>query len=117
MDITLQRILDLLSEKGKAQKELTDFIGISSNSFTNWKSGRNVSYKKYIYAIAEFLGVSVDYLLGNSNLKTENEKTITDDDIKFALFGGDGEITDEMYDDVKKFAQFIKEKYENDKKE
>lgn len=35
---------------------------------------------------------------------------INDDDIKFALFGGDGEITDEMYEEVKKFAQFIKQK-------
>jgi hypothetical protein len=33
---------------------------------------------------------------------------VTDEDIKFALFGGDGEITDEMYEEVKRFAAFIK---------
>lgn len=35
---------------------------------------------------------------------------VTDEDIKFALFGGDEEITDEMFDEVKKFAKFVKMK-------
>lgn len=36
---------------------------------------------------------------------------VTDEDIKFALFGGAGEITDEMYDEVKAFVQFVKMKH------
>lgn len=35
---------------------------------------------------------------------------VSDDDIKFALFGGDGEITDEMFEEVKKFAAYLKMK-------
>ena len=38
------------------------------------------------------------------------ERSVSDDDIKFALFGGDGEITDEMYDEVKRFAEFVKQR-------
>ena len=34
------------------------------------------------------------------------------DDLKAALFGGDGEITDEMWDDVKRYAAFIKARKE-----
>ena len=37
-------------------------------------------------------------------------RPITDEEVKFALFGGDGEITDAMYDEVKRFAAFIKER-------
>ena len=33
---------------------------------------------------------------------------VSDDDIKFALFGGDGEITDAMYQEVKDFAALVK---------
>jgi transcriptional regulator with XRE-family HTH domain len=47
MDITLERILELISSKNLSQKDVTDFLGISANSFTNWKSERNTSYKKY----------------------------------------------------------------------
>ena len=34
--------------------------------------------------------------------------------LKFALFGGDGGITDEMLDEVKAFAEFVKNKYKKD---
>ena len=34
----------------------------------------------------------------------------SEDDIKAALFGGDNEVTDEMWDEVKKFVEFIKSK-------
>lgn len=44
--------------------------------------------------------------------KAPSEKPeVTDEDIQFALFGG--KVTDEAYEDVKRFAQFIKEKYKD----
>lgn len=46
----------------------------------------------------------------------EGERSVSDDDIKFALFGGDGEITDAMYEEVKRFAQMVKLREEAEKK-
>jgi len=70
----LDKIQTLLNEKGKKQKDLTDFLGISKNAFTDWKSGRIKSWQKYLPEIAEYFGVSVDYLLGNATDKTEKGK-------------------------------------------
>lgn len=42
----------------------------------------------------------------------EERPEVTEDDIKFALFGGAGEITDEMFEEVKKFAKFVKQQHE-----
>jgi len=61
---TLHKILLKLKEENKTQKDLTDFLGISKNNFTEWNSGRSNSYFKYISQIAEYLNVSTDYLLG-----------------------------------------------------
>ena len=70
--------------------------------------------------IAKYLNVSVDYLLtGEEKEKAptpEGERKVSDNDIKFALFGGDGEITDAMYDEVKRFAQMVKLREEAEKK-
>lgn len=100
---TLDKIIKLLDEQGKTQKDLTDYIGVTKNTFTNWKNGNNSSYKKHISKIAEFLNVSTDYLL------TDDEKQ--DDNIRFALWGGDAEIVDdEMMQDVRDFAKLIAEK-------
>ena len=46
----------------------------------------------------------------------EGERKATDEEIKFALFGGDGDITDAMYDEVKRFAQMVKLREEAEKK-
>lgn len=103
---TLSKISELLREKKISQKELMDHLGLKKGVFTSWKSGLTTSYTKYIPQIAEFLGVSSDYLLG-----IENEKqSIKEEDVKVALFGGDGEVTDEMWNEVKTFVAFVKEK-------
>jgi hypothetical protein len=76
------------------------------------KSGR----KKGVNAptaqkIANYFGVSVGYLLGEEETKNApvaNDRRVTDEDIKFALFGGSGDITDAMYEEVKSFAAYIK---------
>lgn len=79
---TIDTIIELLEKQNKKQKELTDYLGISKNALTDWKSGRIKSYTKHLPKIAEFFGVSVDYLLGvekphkpiNNMLRTPEEE-------------------------------------------
>lgn len=66
---TLDKIVELLHEQNKNQKDLTDFIGLTKNTFTNWKLGTSKSYKKHIDKIAAFFGVSTDYLLNRTNIR------------------------------------------------
>lgn len=73
---TLDKIIFLLNESGKTQKELTTYLGITNNAFTDWKSGRIKSYRKHIPQIAEFFHVSTDYLL-NDNVDLPSEPSVT----------------------------------------
>ncbi len=66
MDICLQRILDLMAEKGIKNLDLTEYLDISKTAVSDWKSGKRSSYFKYIVEISEFLDVSADYLLGRT---------------------------------------------------
>ena len=110
---TFDRIVKLLEEQGKRQKDLTDYLGISKNAFTDWKSGRIKSYLKYIDKIAEFFDVSADYLLGKTEDRRPKTDKITKEDIKFALFDGEN-VTEEMFNDVLDYVEFIKNKYKKD---
>jgi transcriptional regulator with XRE-family HTH domain len=65
---TIDTIIVILKRKNLKQKDLTDYLGLSKNAFTNWKAGLNESWKKYLPQIAEFLGVTVDELLGDRPL-------------------------------------------------
>lgn len=60
MDI-LDRISMLLGSR--EQRELTSFLGLKSVAFSEWKSGKSKSYRKYLIEIADFFNVSLDYLV------------------------------------------------------
>ena len=81
-------------------------LGVAKSTVAYWRSNHNVIPKQEILIkIADYFNVSVDYLLGN------DVETNPDDLIKFALFGGDAEhISDEAFEDVKRFAQIVAEK-------
>ncbi len=70
---TLNKIYLLLSETGKTQKDLTDFLGIEKSTFSQWKKGANQSYKKHISRIADYFGVTTDWLMGKSQFRTQQE--------------------------------------------
>lgn len=69
MDITLKRIIEELQTQHKKKTDLTEHLGMVNSAFGNWVAGRNKSYLKYLYAIADFLDVSVEYLKGETDEK------------------------------------------------
>ena len=74
----LDKISTLLKEQHVSQKKLCCNLGLSQQAFTNWKNGNNDSYKKYLPQIAEFLGVSVDYLLGKEEKNAPGKDNLTE---------------------------------------
>lgn len=69
MDLTLERIVAELKEKGLKKTDLTTHLGMVNSAFGNWLAGRNTSYHRYLHGIADFLGVSVEYLKGETDQK------------------------------------------------
>ena len=69
--VVLEKISALLKEKGKRQRHLCEYLGLNPQAFTNWKNGSNDSYMKYLPEIAEYFGVTIDYLLGNSDRREQ----------------------------------------------
>lgn len=98
----------ICAEKGVKPTRVVTDLHLSSGNMTNWKRGRKPKTDIAI-KIADYLGVSVDYLLENDNNCDPAYKP-TDEDIKFALFDGADNITDEMYEEVKRFAEYVKQR-------
>lgn len=98
-------------ELNMSQQELADKLGYKSRSAINKiELGINDITQSKIVAFANALNTTPGELMGD--VESEKKAPVTDDDIKFALFNGDiAEITDEMYEEVKAFAQFVKNKY------
>lgn len=69
----LDNIMSCLSYKKLKQKDLCDYLGISSQAFTNWKNGNTNSYLKYLNKISEFLDVPMEQLLGREPIRSSSE--------------------------------------------
>ena len=69
MNITVERILELVAEKGITEKQFLQDNGFNRTLLSDWKSGKSSSYKKHLAKIAAYFGVSTDYLLGNTNVR------------------------------------------------
>ena len=63
----MYRIAELRIQKGLSQKEFGKQIGAAQNTVSNWEKGNRVPDAPTLNKIANFFGVSVDYLLGNDN--------------------------------------------------
>lgn len=106
MDLTMQRILEEMQLQNKQQTELGEHLNVTPNIITDWKSGRLKSYKKYLHGIAEFLGVSVEYLRGETDIKekplSENEERLKE------LYNLTADLTDSDIDVLKAFVAGLK---------
>ena len=59
----IERIYRLLDEKDKRAYELCEKLSIRTSTMSTWKARTNDPPAKYMKTIADFLGVSLDYLL------------------------------------------------------
>lgn len=70
---------ELLKNRGITAYQVSKATGISTGSLSDWKNGRSSPKADKLQKIADYFGVSVDYLLGKTY--TKKEPTVkTDDD-------------------------------------
>ncbi|MBO5199897.1 MAG: helix-turn-helix transcriptional regulator [Clostridia bacterium] len=104
------RIEALCKSRGMNITEMCKKCSIPRASLTDFKMGRNKSLSaSTLQKIAEYFSVSVEYLLVGEAPSSEEVN------LKIALFGGEEGITDEMLEEVKKFAAYIKERENGNK--
>lgn len=112
-----ENIYALCKEQGITPGGLCGELGFRRSVLSDLKSGRKKSLDTTtLMKIAEYFKVSVDYLLTGEEIKKaptpEGERIISDDDIKFALWGTK-EIDDDVLDRVMQFARFAQENEKN----
>lgn len=100
-----QRMRELRKEKNITQPELAKMLGVSNGAIGNWETGNRQPDDTAKIQMADIFGVSVDYLIG----RTDNRQiTTNNEDLKFALFGGAANITDDMVAEVRQFAEMVR---------
>lgn len=66
------QLRDLRREKGVSQDELSKILGVSKSTLGLWETGDTLPDARSLHDLAVYYGVSADYLLGESGVKTAN---------------------------------------------
>lgn len=75
----LARILELIAGKGITEKQFLKDVGLNITTLSDWKAGKSQSYKKHADIIADYFNVSVDYLLGKTDIRNTAEHDEVDE--------------------------------------
>ena len=101
----MEALMKIRKSKGLSQQDVADYLGISRQAYCNYENDKREASYERLLQVSEYVNVTVDELLGRGA-----KPQITDDDIRFALFDGADNITDEMYEEVKRFAEYVKQR-------
>lgn len=97
-----------LTPSGAAAK-----IGFNRASVTMWKNTGKAPKQELLVKIADFFGVTTDYLLGKETEKAPAEpgkRSVSDDEIMFALWGDTDDMDKDDLNDVMRYAAFVRER-------
>ena len=64
---TQNRIRELRKKSRLSQQALADQIGVFRNTISNWETGYSQISLKNAQNVAEYFGVTIDYLLGSES--------------------------------------------------
>lgn len=125
MDITLERILDCMGPRHGAGTALAEHLGISPNVITNWKNGSLHSYRKYLPQIADYYGVSAEWLRGENvprqggsvEKNPDDPDAVTFDDFTYAMHNEGKELTQENRQMLLEMARFLRQQQLQEKRE
>jgi transcriptional regulator with XRE-family HTH domain len=65
------RMKRLREEKGLIQQDVCNALDIEQSTLANYENNRRIPKTDILIAIANFYGVSLDYLVGRTNIKTD----------------------------------------------
>lgn len=75
MNTFIERLNALSKEKKVSRKELCNYLGIGINQIKRWEDSGAIPNQGILIAISVYFGVTVDYLLGNTDQRGDKEKT------------------------------------------
>lgn len=101
--------LKLLNEKGVTAYKVGKATGIAGSTFTDWKSGRSVPKQEKLQKIADYFGVSLDYLMTGKESALKMDSLYTDENSDFLIEVTNKAKDKEFVERMKKYMSLLSE--------
>lgn len=103
------KYVELCNSVNKAPNKVASELGVTSGTATKWKNGA-VPQDRTIKKIADYFGVSVEYLKGETDIKNPGAKDSTEMDKEvMRLFS---KVPEEKKEEAMRYLRFLAESHE-----
>lgn len=109
-----ERIKELRTEKKITQSELGNILGVGKTTISMYENGNSTPDDELKKKLSTFFNVSLDYLMGKSDIKESAEDLIRSNKVTIALHNDDGidaNLPDEAKKEIENFIEYVKNKY------
>lgn len=112
-----ERLRSLRIERDMTQEELASEFNLHKTRISQYELDKRQADDDMKKKLANFFEVSIDYLIGNSDIREPAEKIINknkDNEYTIALHRNDGydeNLPEEARKEIDNFIEFIKQKY------
>lgn len=117
----MNRIKQLRNEKGISQVDLGNVFNISQQTISSYENGSREPDSELLKGLSKYFNVSIDYILGNSDIKEPAEKLLEknkDNEYTIALHNNNGydeELPEEARKEIDNFIEYVRQKYGSNK--
>ena len=77
-----ERLKELRNARSLMQKDISRIFNVSMGAVGNWESGKRIPDTDTLVRIADYFGVSVDYLIGHDTPETARRPAISAEDLR-----------------------------------
>lgn len=100
--------------KNRDRSRVCKDLDIKYTTFTDWYNGNKYPRIDKIELLANYFGIQKSDLIEKHNYEDEEKNRLKA--LKVALFSGNTEVTDEMWEEVVNFARFVEAREAQKKK-
>lgn len=105
MDVSVERIISLLSERKITAARMTSDLELSNSAVTEWKKGKAKPTSEAIIKIAKYFNVSTDFIYGLTDDPTPAQELAA-----ARVAGGRdySDLTPEQIEKIKSYEAFLR---------
>lgn len=107
------RLKELCDAKGISTYKACTDVGLNRAAVAKWKGGSQPNGATAL-KLADYFGVSVDYLLGKEKMPTEDGgHTVDLNEVDFAFYGGYKELSEDDQETLRDMVRIMRERRKN----
>lgn len=109
------RLKELRKSNSLTQEDLGKILGVGKTTISMYENGNSTPNDEIKIKIADHFNVSMDYLIGKTNIKESADKILDSSEHTIALHSeyDYDDLPDEARKEIKNFIKYMREKYKD----